>query len=112
MFEEIVVRGKRKIELYNYFLKESTKIRLEDEAKSCFQLLIEESIENNQGNEQLSNSPSTIENSHWKVCLSDEGEYKLGSMKFPEVKISFEGENQSIKQIMHDFRVEFLSAGG
>lgn len=48
----------------------------------------------------------------WKVCLSQEKIITLGSLKIPATIVKLQCRKDLSEQMLADFRLRFLSAGG
>ena len=48
----------------------------------------------------------------WEIEITGENIFKLGSLRLPKVTILFRAESEKLKELISDFRLKFLSAGG
>lgn len=48
----------------------------------------------------------------WEVKIEYKGSKSLGSIEIPQTSIIFLGDRKICTQLIYDFRIKFLSAGG
>ena len=48
----------------------------------------------------------------WEIEITEEHTLKIGSLKLPKVTILFKANSERLKELVNDFRLKFLSAGG
>lgn len=53
-----------------------------------------------------------IQSSDWEVRLGTESEISLGPITLPVVQVTFTAERETALNMIHAFRMRFLSAGG
>jgi hypothetical protein len=53
-----------------------------------------------------------IHGPNWKVELGLESEIRLGSITLPLIQVTFEADKETALDLIHAFRMRFLSAGG
>lgn len=53
-----------------------------------------------------------IESKDWSVELSQDKEIYIGKMTFPEVIVRISSVEERLEDLVYQFRIQFLSAGG
>lgn len=48
----------------------------------------------------------------WEIEITREFIFKIGSLKLPKVSILFRAKSERLNDLVSDFRLKFLSAGG
>ena len=48
----------------------------------------------------------------WEIEITGEYVSKIGSLRLPKVSILFRANSEKLKELIGDFRLKFLSAGG
>ena len=101
--KELIIRGNKSDKIIEYFEGIASK--------EC-----EEAISYIALNQKVDKPPNNfnykIESKSWFVELTHEQEIYIGKMIFPEVIVKISATDSSLEDIIYNFRIQFLSAGG
>ena len=65
-----------------------------------------------EGREEIPGSTSRVTGKGWMVLVGPESEIQMGSIRFPEVPITINCEDDLFDAFIRDYRLKFMTAGG
>ena len=101
--KELIIRGNKSDQIIQYF---------EGVALSYYHKAIKFMTYDEPQPEGIGKFKYIIKTSDWSVDLTEDKEIYIGSMVFPEVIVRINANENIIDQLIYDFRIQFLSAGG